>query len=110
MSHGSLQLGRYRFEIHNGAMGNGYLHGWVSAGAPGDTGGAIVQLCPRDGGRSCLLTTTPSGEYTFLAYHASSSILTAYPLADGGNPEAMYASAGEFENVTMPSVEPLPPG
>jgi hypothetical protein len=78
----SAQLGRYAYQVRNGAPTAPRLTGTVDDGEGNPVANAPVEICPDAGGPCRVRNTNGSGVYTASNVAAGAYDLTAYPPAD----------------------------
>jgi len=85
------QLGRYVFDVVNGAVTGGRVHGTVfTAGGVDPDPFAPVQLCPTGGGACFTRSTNSSGAFIAGGLPVGTYDVTAFPAGEEGTPATVH--------------------
>jgi hypothetical protein len=114
-SRGTVTLGRYIYEVRNGAAPTGgQIHGTVSD-ASGPVGRAPVEVCPHAGGTCIVTHTNTLGGYSVAGVTAGDYDITAFPPAsDSGHtsgsagPVTLAENGDVTQDVSLPAVQAPP--
>ncbi len=85
------QLGRYVFQVVNGAVSGGRVHGTVfTSGGVDPDAFAPVQLCPTGGGPCFTRSTNSSGAFIAGGLPVGAYDVTAFPSGEEGTPATVH--------------------